>query len=461
MMQRGLHVGLAAWVNEQQNRNGFAVFPTDPSPISMVDLGVIRNASDMAKVAEFARLVNFVPREGQSADLFSSSEILWQSHREILRRMDHATSPWSSAEQQEYHAARDLLYVTDPSGLPTPSVKYLLYEEMRNAYYDIQTTGGSTEEIAQALAKWAAAGFKQEVENALETISRLMSRSTRNQAENERFSLDDVRLARHGELTFAPTYFAPISAVSQDSWLEVTVTFNEINRAVSNGPERGAWRAYAASRSGTVTFQYIVLNCLRPWFTPDLYQADDWRVQPEEDAVSQGNGCDGLLPAYVDAVFLVSVKDVKIQPSSPVRPVVSLPVAHIVNARPLLAAMQPKSVGSPKPRLGVVGNELSVKAAAPIGVIAASAEMPIKRESMVLRPFQREDTRRFQMSGTYQKITVAKLNNRFVFASTLLASNNPPVIAPPTQSNTSQVYVAGFGCKKIPFAPNPNPNYQW
>jgi hypothetical protein len=461
MMQSGLHVGLAAWINEQQNRDGFAVYPTVPTPTSLVDLGVIRDARDLAKAAEFARLVNFVPRQGQIADVFSSSEILWQLHREILHRMDHATSPWSNAEQQEYRAARDLLYMIDSSGMLTPSAKYLLFEEMRNAYHDLQTTGGSAEDLAQALAKWALAGHKQEVENALETISRLMSRSTRNQAEDERLSLDDVRLVRHADLAFAPTYFAPISAISQDSWLAVSISFAEIERAVGSDPASSLWRAFAVNRSGTVSFEYIVLNCLRPWFTSSLYQADDWRTQSDVDVVSQGNGRDGQLPAYVDTVYLVCVKDVTIQPTTPVWPVVSFPVAHVVNAGPLLAAIEPKSLVNAESVPGVMRGRLSNEALPRTGVVAASAEMPIKREPTILRLPEVEDSRQLKMSGAYQKITTAKLNDRFVLANTLLTSNDPPMVTSPPQSNAPQIYVAGFGCKKIPLAPNPNPNYQW
>lgn len=461
MMQSGLHVGLAAWINEQQNRDGFAVYPTVPTPTSLVDLGVIRDARDLAKAAEFARLVNFVPRQGQIADVFSSSEILWQLHREILHRMDHATSPWSNAEQQEYRAARDLLYMIDSSGMLTPSAKYLLFEEMRNAYHDLQTTGGSAEDLAQALAKWALAGHKQEVENALETISRLMSRSTRNQAEDERLSLDDVRLVRHADLAFAPTYFAPISAISQDSWLAVSISFAEIERAVGSDPASSLWRAFAVNRSGTVSFEYIVLNCLRPWFTSSLYQADDWRTQSDVDVVSQGNGRDGQLPAYVDTVYLVCVKDVTIQPTTPVWPVVSFPVAHVVNAGPLLAAIEPKSLVNAESVPGVMRGRLSNEALPRTGVVAASAEMPIKREQTILRLPEVEDSRQLKMSGAYQKITTAKLNDRFVLANTLLTSNDPPMVTSPPQSNAPQIYVAGFGCKKIPLAPNPNPNYQW
>ena len=166
---------------------------------------------------------------------------------------------------------------------------------MENAYQDLQDGGGSPAEVAQAMANWMVLGFKQAVEDALEVITRLSSRSSRNLAQNERASLEPVRLPVRGELSFAPTYFAPISALARETWMEAKVPFEDLDHMVGNDPTSGKWKAYLANRVGEVVFNFIVLRCLRPWYTPALYRADDWRFSGRETLVSKGNGREGLL----------------------------------------------------------------------------------------------------------------------------------------------------------------------
>ena len=84
MMQDGLHIRLAAWINAQRNTGSFAVYPSSPIPAALADLESARDASDIAKAAEFSRLVNFLPRQGEVADAFSPSAVLWEVHRNIL-----------------------------------------------------------------------------------------------------------------------------------------------------------------------------------------------------------------------------------------------------------------------------------------------------------------------------------------------------------------------------------------
>src|SRR5690349_19529712 len=229
MMQDGLHIGLAAWINAQRNTGSFAVYPAQPIATALVDLSTVKDLRDLAKAAEFARLVNFVPRQGQFADTFSAAAVLWVIHRDILGRMDHALEPWTSEERAQYEAARDVLYTIDAAGRPVPSAKLLLYEEMKSAHQDLQETGASAAELAHATADWVVQGHKPLIEEALATLARLASRSSLSQAENERASLQDVRLPRHGELVFAATYFAPISAVAQESWMEAQVSFADLD----------------------------------------------------------------------------------------------------------------------------------------------------------------------------------------------------------------------------------------
>lgn len=463
-MQDGLHIGLAAWINAQRNTGSFAVYPALPTITALVSLEAIRDVHDLAKAAEFARLVNFVPRLGQVADTFSASAVLWEVHRDILGRMDFATEPWTGAEKAQYQAARDVLYTTDAGGRPGPSDKLLLYEEMKNAYRDLQETGGSADEIAQAMADWMVLGHKQLIEDALETIVRLSRRSSRNRAEDEQASLEDVRLPRHGELPFGSTYFAPISAVARETWMEAKVSLNDLDRAVGNDPASGKWKAYLANRAGEVSFDYIVLNCLRPWFTPALYQADDWRLRTEGTVVSRGNGTEGLLPAYVDAVYLVSVKNVTTPPKPPGPRLPDLsPRLPDLNPRlPILQAVaRPKSLGYTGPSKGVVSKAVNIareRVEADMSDLAA-----VRRPARVLTAAEPGVFLTARSSGAVRRVTAVDVSQRYLVAREYLVERvRPrPIPTPAEEPTSSLIYVAGFGCEKIPFAPNPNVNYQW
>ena len=455
MMQDGLHVGLAAWINEQRNSGSFPVYPASPIATELVDLESIKNVTDLTKAAEFARLVNFVPRQGQVADAFSSSTVLWEIHRDILGRMDFATEPWTIAEKAQYQAARDILYTTDAAGRLAPSDKLSLYAEMKNAYEDLEQSGGSEAELNQALADWMVRGHKQIIEDALETIVRLSRRSSRNQAENEKALLEPARLPIRGDgLTFGPTYFAPISAIARETWMEAKVSFNDLDGAVGNSPASGKWKAYLANRAGEVVFDYVVISCLRPWYTPTLYQADDWKLNIENTLVSKGNGTEGLLPAYVDAVYLVSVKNVTIKPI-PQQPISTRPnlggilATGLVVAQPFQLHSQPKTLGAAGPRKGVVATKAINRSSEPMSSRLTDSVLtstPTERRFSALR------------SGAVRRLTAIDLTQRYIVAQAFLAGELWSNLPKPDEP---KIYVAGFGCVKVPLAPNPNVNYTW
>lgn len=480
MMQDGLHIGLAAWINRQRNTGSFPVYPAMPIVTELVNLETVQNVSDLAKAVEFARLVNFVPRQGQVADTFSDSAVLWKVHRDVLNQMDFATQPWTSAEQAAYQTAVGILYTTDASGHPQPSPKLLLYEEMRNAYQDLAQSGGSASEIAQATANWMVLGYKQLIEDAFEIITRLLVQSSRNQAQNEALLLNQdppgLGLRFYGDTEFAPTHFAPISAIARETWMQAKVSFDDLDRAVGDVQPNGKWKAYRANRTGEVLFDYVVLQCIRPWFTPALYQSDDWKLRTESTVVSKGNGTEGFLPAYVDAVYLVSVRNVTTA-SKPPKPQLDtprprpFPIDRIEILRPELSRLvvrsQPLSVAGLN--IGVANKAVNAPITVPTGstwsgtldAAQLSNDLVTARLSNVEKPAV--DTTRFNAVnlGEVRMLSADNLNSRYTVARGILERVPWRVPAPVEEPTSAQIYVAGFGCTKIPFAPNPNVNYKW
>lgn len=458
-MQDGLHIGLAAWINAQQNTGSFAVFPAAPIVTAPINLEAAQNPNDIARAAEFARLANFVPRQGQVADAFSTSTVLWNLHLDTLRRMDFATTAWTQAEKEQFEAARNVIYSTDAAGLPLPSDRHLLYLEMKNAYEDLQNTGGSADELALAMANWIALGYKKIVEDALETISRLGVRSNLTRANNEEISLQRTLDTSGIQPPIAPTYFAPISATAPETWMEAKVSFDNLDQAVGSGPESGRWRAYRANRFGEVSFKYAVLKCLRPWFTPALYAADDWKLGEGDSIVSQGNGIEGQLPAYVSSVYLVKVQNVTIHPP-PATPTIPIILATTVARRPVLqVATIPKAIGAYSPKKGVASKAMREPLVGPR--VEMAERVAAQRPMNVLHTAETAPFLTARNLGQVRMVTARNLNQRYLVAQEYLVDRNRPRPVPSEPPPESQIYVAGFGCEKIPFSPNPNPNYQW
>jgi len=274
-----------------------------------------------------------------------------------------------------------------------------------------------------------------------------------------------------GDSAFAPTYFAPISAIARDTWMSARVSFADLDRAVDPADSMAPkWLAFRGNREGEVTFSYAVLHCLRPWFTPPLYRADDWRLR-DGALASQGNGSEGWIPAYVDAVYLVSVKDVNVraQPSPPIfipgRPA-TLALEQPRFASPTLSATSIKSM-SPHGdgvRFGVVpGTAAPAAWKAPIGSAASSAPaepMPASGapSPRLLSPSADMSVYAPARLGILRRVSKVDMDLRLRLTQ-LLVSRPGPAPAPPPQD--SSIYVAGFGCECIPHAPNPNVHYGW
>ena len=158
---------------------------------------------------------------------------------------------------------------------------------MKGAYQDLQGGGGSPTEIAQALANWMVIGFKEAVEDALEVIMRLFSRSSRNLAQNERASLEPDACYSGGSDVCAD-YTLPQSQRlhARHGWRRGSIPA-DLDCSVGSNPVSSKWKAYLANRNGDVWFNYIALHCLRPWFTPSLYGADDWKLSSQDGVVSK------------------------------------------------------------------------------------------------------------------------------------------------------------------------------
>jgi hypothetical protein len=178
--------------------------------------------------------------------------------------------------------------------------------------------------------------------------------------------------------------------------------------------------------------------------------------------VSRGNGTEGLLPAYVDAVYLVSVKNVTTKPKPPRPRPVGRPTLRPVGVATIVRAeiLRPKSLGDAGPNMGVVKKAVNTPMSRRL-VSTSSGSLPTRQ----LRGTQTATmaTSRFTALnlGQVRRVTSVELNHRYTVAQAYLEGIARPAPTPAEETTPSEIYVVGFGCEKIPFAPNPNANYQW
>jgi hypothetical protein len=448
-MHDGLHVGLAAWVGEQRVEDDFVVWPALPLPAELDGIEKVATMADLARSAEFAQLVNFVPRNGTYATPFDAAERLWVVHRELLQQMAFAVRTWTASENAEWNAAVGRLYETGGPEGPRMTREYRRYEECRVAYSDLQASGAKPEELTQAFAEWVVNG-KLEIELALATVNRLARRSTAPQAAEQQTLLDPAFLASTSDGTYAATEFAPLSATRPETWLATKVTFDNLERAIGSRGPREKWSAWRSTRSGTVGFRFVALDLRRSWFSHGIYEADDWRLSGEP--VSSGDGIHGQLPAYVSSVYLVIVDEVRVDPRpkiDPHSPPIFVP-PHLPSQRrfggqpaeprllaaPALTAAR-SFITSPHPRQGVV---------------LAGTSVPPDSRAILTSPVYRPNL----LVAANQPVRVV-LAERLALAE-MIATQGGSTVAP---RPAVAAFVVGFGCTTLPASPNPNPSYQW
>lgn len=453
-MDVGLHVGLAAWIHGQGEARGFAVWPALPIPMAVGDLEIATTMHDVVRAWEFAQLANREVRDGSR--LGAAGSPLWTRHHRLLTEMEFAARAWDEAEQGELDAALAVLFVPGP--FPTPTAGYLLYQEYRQAYRDLELTGASEADLAAVLALWVTSGRKPQVEAAQGTISRLMQRSSHPLAEAERVMLHPDLLLATPTGSYAPTTMTPLSATDERTWLRGEATVDELDQAVGDAAARPQWVAWRANRHGTIRFRFIALSLHRSWFTPALYERRDWRLA-EGEIASAGDGVGGPVPAFADRMYLARVESMQLSGSSGGRPAKpGKRPTHTIPIR-LETAWAQLQVAKPAPSKAL--RAAPVRASARAGVVrtkraSVRAKRPATRVSAGPTVIPRTAMRRVAR-GYLGHVQLSQLHARFVLAEQLVTHE----AARPVRPVASPTFVVGLGCRAVPASPTPNDTYQW
>ncbi|MGW3669254.1 hypothetical protein [Streptomyces sp. NPDC005141] len=445
----GVHVALAAWIDQRRSYDGFAVVPASPVQFTPTAVLPLLATLDASREAELVRMANLVPRKGAVAEPFGPGAPLWEQMSAVLDRMAFARRALTDAEANELDAARRVLYVTDKDGLHT-SAQYNAYLEMSSVVQSLQDAGAAVEVQQAALGDWLVLGFKNEVEHALADLTRLASRSSVVEAMSCRAQLDETALLSAGEISYAPTSFYPLSAANCATWTIAEATFAELADCAAKAFP-GAPVMVASASAAKCRFAYTMIETLRPWPFAQLLKRDDWRL-PGGELVSGGDGINGSIPAYVQTVYAATIIGLTAAP--PPRPRWQLgpfpPFKPPFHGSPLRVVSPARTavLGAGNSGGVVAGRTAQL---VPAGSAAFGGISMRHRDPALVQRFQIPLDR----SEWLARLAIA----RTVDGGTLTPEPTPA--EPGVADLAAGAGVVGFGCVTVPVSPRPNDQYQW
>jgi hypothetical protein len=453
----------------------------------------IASARDLARLSEFARITNQVPR-GTIAPI-DEGEYLWDICNEVLALGEPASGSLSDAEQARLSAARALLYTASATGGRQEAPALTAYKQCRDAYIvaleeyrNQQVTAESTSDPAEkarwttadeprlrqvvtaAEEDWRTRGSKTRIEEAMQIEQACAARQP--SAAWEAWKSDfigDIDLATDTErIRFAPTVFTP-NQVFDEPWPRFTLTGAEMARLSANAP-RELLDIFDATAAGSdiesVSFEYRSVALVRSWLPKRLFQSRFWRLgrAGAGGELSDGqNPPQGRCPAYITAlVFARNVTVRRRQPAGAAQPTRIPPKALVaIDA----AQVRPDSTQlrlarqAPAGRMAAASPVTPLRqpaAAADTRVIARAIDRPridaaVLREPAIIRPM-----RPFQ-PAVLRYVPVAESA-----APPPVAEPTPvPSPSPPQSETQDEISILAFVCRRVPRCPDPDPSLAW
>jgi hypothetical protein len=455
----GIHVAIAAWIDQHRAYDGFAAVPATPVQLTPSAILPLIESQDAFRQAELVRMANLVPRKGKVAEPFGPSAPMWEQMSDVLDRMVFARRALTDAEAAALDAARKVLYVDDGANGLRPSPRFNSYLEMRSVLQALQDSGAAVEVQQAAFSDWLTLGFKIEVEQALADVTRLASRSSVVEAMSCRAQLDETMLLSAGDISYAPTSFYPMSAANAATWTVAEVTLDELSECAARTFPTSPVTLGSAS-AAKCRFAYTAIETLRPWPLAQLLSRDDWKLSAGE-LVSGGDGANGTIPAYVQTMYAATIIGLSATP--PPRP--RWPTGPFESFERPFRWVVPKVAGIPVAPRTVKPTDAPLGAGNDGGVLAGRV---MRRPLTAVPPFggmaQRSRdlalVRRFQVpldrSEWLARLAIAQTGRPVIGQEPTQAQGEPATVDLVGGAN-----IVGFGCVAVPTSPRPNEQYQW
>jgi hypothetical protein len=485
-------------------------FKTDALPAMFAP----SSSEGYAAAADFARIVNFVPRDIVASHF--EDRYLWDVYADVLARAEVADATSAAGTGNVDAGYSTVLYQLNADGTRTESAIYRAYRQYRDAWFVAgedysarKLTGedGDNPEAARhwaeveepalraALAKaesdWKILGHRDEVEAAL-----LAERNAAQQNPRQRwrewsyaFNPDIDLLTEPSGGRFAPTGVTPKDFATNTEWLRFDISAGEMAKLVNEAPAalKVVLDAAAGNNIDHVSFDYRSVAVVRPWFDSAALTSRIWRSSDPDLALSNGaDPASGTCPGYVTAIVFIRNLQVtsRSDPSAPSGLRVTeqlrftIPADRLVQ-RDLNVRATPPKVAQPTPT-------------PPAAAQRAFANLEKKSVTAAPTLAAKPVVQRFAFEATAATRAAATLNVRMAEAVTprrpvvlgpapvpfRVKPAPPPVSAPaapapapqqpapsapaaPAPPQSNDVVVLAFICKRLPKSPDPLPDLRW
>lgn len=456
--------------------------PLTFTPAELAALMAPATAADYAAAADFAHIVNFLPK-GVIASV--SDRSLWQIYADILTRADVATGAGAGTVPSD---TSDLLYTSAEDGSRTESEAYKRYRQYRDAWlvaredYASHKLSGELSEDPQvrhrwqdleepalravlddAATAWETLGQRSLIESALvaERVAALNDPRRCWSEWSQAYAPDIDLVTDAGGNAYAPTGLSPRDFVEAKNWLTFDLSASEMQALVASAPDvlKVVLDDDVKSDIEHVSFEYRSVALTRPWFNPDVLTSRIWRSGDPDLALSDGGEPPkGVCPAYAAACVFVRNIEVVVRGTTIGR-----------SFRDLHLAIDPKWLALNRgPRLDPAVTAL-VKADFVRPVAAAQVFAP-----RVLPAFQALETASFAVAPAMVRATpraLVPMQGRFAPRISAAAAiridrehfgPGPAATPPPVPRPASdELSILAFICKRMPRAPDPDPNLRW
>lgn len=443
--------------------------------------------ADYAAAADFARVVNFLPR-GPVAN--ASARMVWDIYRDVLDRADVASKSSSGNADQ---SGTDILYETSPDGSVVESAALKRYRQYRDAWFvaredyaSHKLSGELSDDPAvrqhwldveepelramlhAAASDWETLGQRSLIELALkaERAAALNAPAARWAEWREEFNPDIDMVSDAGGNRYAPTGLSPSNFADQQEWLSFDLSAAEMQTLVDGAPE--ALKVVLGSEIGgriqRVSFEYRSVALVRPWFRPEALTSRIWRSTDPDLALSDGaEPPNGTCPSYPAACVFVRNVVVTEKGKTEPKPFQDLKFTldpkwfgqKELTADPLVLkrfqlrrenAVVPAPPPTPK----------SLRLFRTLMTDSFTVAVPSPARSVAIRAMKRRTA--LQAEPFAQNTGVLVKHKDFIVLPLPQPSPAPKPAPPPQRDELS---ILAFICKRLPRTPDPAPGLKW
>lgn len=466
-----------------------------PLTFSAAQIGALAapaSAADYAAAADFARVVNFLPR-GWVAN--ASEQMLWDVYAAVLDRADVAAASAPGAGSTESDAAASVLYQTAPDGSRQESEAYQRYRQYRDAWFVAREDYGAhrlsgelsddpavrahwleVEEPAlravldAARADWETLGQRARIESALaaERAAAASAPEVRWAEWRQAFMADIDMPTDAGGNRYAPTGLSPRDFAAHDAWLGFELSASEMHALVAAAPD--PFKAMLGSDAGAgvqhVTFEYRSVALVRPWFQPEVFSSRIWRSSDPDLMLSDGaTPPQGVCPAYASAC--VFMRKLVVTPADTHAPQAQRQWRFTLDAQRLAASPL-------HPDLRVLermrpGPPVAPVPGGPAPVVQPRAFRALTAASFVSAPASpAHDAALAHARLLLQAARPPAADLRLRLPPLRWRGHGPVVVQPPPAPAPApappaddELAILAFICKRLPKAPDPDPALRW